>query len=597
MRQSLINGFLNQPSIDGPRLKTRAKTITDLIHDHDRHIDQRRIENPEFTADHFTDTKRQVSAQHQPAQRQILQDPVTGTAGLPDANQRTVSEANTLMTTLLFHAHPELGYDRPMAYYIDHSVMAQPARVFQSCRKRLVLLSLLSTLCFSIEATSAELPGSVIIALKEAGIPLKSAAVVVQGVDSPQPLLRHNAGQSMNPASAMKLVTTYAGLELLGPAFTWKTTALTDSTPVDGTLDGHLYLRGSGDPRLALEQFWLLLRQLRARGIREIRGDLVLDRSAFALPAHDPAEFDNEPLRPYNAGPDALLINLKSLRLTLHPDPAQSTVQIIPETPSDELRISNRLKLSEESCGDWREKFKASVAGDSIELLGAFPAACGDKALHLSPWPADVQVERLFRALWRELGGTLYGTVREGVTPPQARPVATQESPALGEVVRDINKYSNNVMARQLFLSLAAERPATPEGARRRIRTWLESKDLKLPELILDNGSGLSRNERISADGLSQMLLAAWKSPVMPELMSSLPLAGVDGTLKKRLGNSAASGRAHLKTGYLEGVRAIAGYVLDSNDKRWVVVFLINSPKSRLGKPAMDALLHWVAEQ
>ena len=114
---------------------------------------------------------------------------------------------------------------------------------------------------------------------------------------------------------------------------------------------------------------------------------------------------------------------------------------------------------------------------------------------------------------------------------------------------------------------------------------------------MIDNGSGLSRSERISADGLSQLLLAAWKSPVMPELISSLPLAGIDGTLKKRLGNSAAAGRAHLKTGYLEGVRAIAGYVLDSNDQRWVVVFLINDPKSRMGKPAMDALLRWVAER
>jgi D-alanyl-D-alanine carboxypeptidase/D-alanyl-D-alanine-endopeptidase (penicillin-binding protein 4) len=119
---------------------------------------------------------------------------------------------------------------------------------------------------------------------------------------------------------------------------------------------------------------------------------------------------------------------------------------------------------------------------------------------------------------------------------------------------------------------------------------------LNLPELVLDNGSGLSRSERISADGLSQLLLAAWKSPVMPELMSSLPLAGYDGTLKNRLGNGTAGGRAHLKTGDLDGVRAIAGYVLDNHDKRWVVVFLINDPRFRLGKPAMDELLNWVAE-
>jgi D-alanyl-D-alanine carboxypeptidase/D-alanyl-D-alanine-endopeptidase (penicillin-binding protein 4) len=440
-------------------------------------------------------------------------------------------------------------------------------------------------------------PPALTAALKEAGIPARSFALVVQGVDAEHPLLSINARQAMNPASAMKLLTTYAALELLGPAYTWRTEALGDAAPVAGRLDGNLYLRGSGDPRLALEQFWLLLRQLRARGIGEIGGDLVLDRSAFVLPPHDAAEFDNEPLRPYNAGPDALLVNLKSLRLTLQPDPARRVVNVISETPSEGLRIVNHLTLTTEACGDWREKLRPAVNGETIELSGSLSAACGEKALHLAPWPANMQIERMFRALWRELGGTVRGQVREGKTPAAAQPLAAQDSPALGEIVREINKYSNNVMARQLFLSLAGERPATPEGAHRRIRAWLDEKKLPLPELVLDNGSGLSRSERISAESLSQLLLAAWHSPVMPELMSSLPLAGVDGTLKKRLGDSAASGRAHLKTGYLQGVRAIAGYVLDASGKRWVVVCLINDPRARDGKPAMDAVLRWVAER
>ena len=464
-----------------------------------------------------------------------------------------------------------------------------------------LLTALLGTLFSTLPASAhaEDLPPTLLSALKEAGIPARSLSIVVHGVDAQQALLSHNAKQAMNPASAMKLVTTYAGLELLGPAYTWKTEALAENLPRAGRLDGNLYLRGSGDPRLALEQFWLLLRQLRARGVSDISGDLVLDRSAFALPPHNAAEFDNEPLRPYNAGPDALLVNLKSVRLTVHADPAQKAVSVIPETPSEDLRIANRLTLGAEACGDWREKLKVSVSGaqgETIELTGSFPAACVEQALHLSPWRADLQIERLFRSLWRELGGTLRGVVREGIAPPAARTLATHESPALSDVVREINKYSNNVMARQLFLSLSTERPATPAAARRRIQTWLADKGLQLPELVLDNGSGLSRSERISAEGLSQLLLAAWKSSVMPELMASLPLAGVDGTLKKRLGDSATNGRAHLKTGYLEGVRAIAGYLLDSSGKRWVVVCLLNDPKARLGKPAIDTLLHWVAE-
>ncbi len=456
-------------------------------------------------------------------------------------------------------------------------------------------MALLAVCGSGLQARAADLPPAVSQALQEAGIPTSSLAIVVQAVDGGPPLLAHNARQAMNPASAMKLVTTYAGLEVLGPAHTWRTEMLAENVPLNGRLDGNLYLRGSGDPKLDLEHFWLLLRQLRARGVAQIGGDLVLDRTAFALPAHDPGEFDSEPLRPYNVGPDALLINLKSVRLTLQAD--RGSVKVVVETPSEGLRIQNRLSLGREACGDWREQIKPAVNGQTIELNGSFPAACGDKALHLAPWTADVQVEALFRVLWHELGGSFNGRVREGQVPTGARPLAGQESPALGEIVRDINKYSNNVMARQLFLSIDSERPATAAGARRQIAGWLQAKGLKLPELVLDNGSGLSRSERISADGLAQLLRAAWQSPVMPELIASLPIAGVDGTLRKRFNDGSASGRAHLKTGYLEGVRALAGYLLDHSGKRWIVVCLINDPKARLGKPAIDALLLWVAKR
>ncbi len=465
----------------------------------------------------------------------------------------------------------------------------------RSCLTRHMAIIAAACLPLTATAASAELPPAVTGALKAAGIAADSVAVVVLGVDSGQPLIRHNARQAMNPASTMKLLTSYAALEILGPAYTWKTEALADTVPVEGRLEGNLYLRGSGDPRLALEQLWLFLRQLRARGVGQIQGNLVLDRGAFSLPPHDPAEFDNEPLRPYNAGPDALLVNLKSLRFTLHP--GHGSVTVLHETPGADRQLVNRLKLSDESCGDWREKLKVDQTGDTIKLHGTFPKACGEKALNLSPWPANLQVERLFRALWQELGGTLAGQVREGSTPVGATLVAMHESPALGEIVREINKYSNNVMARQVFLTLDASRPATPEGARGRITAWLGEKNLAMPELVLDNGSGLSRMERVSADNLARLLLTAWRSPVMPELMASLPVAGIDGTLKKRLGNSPATGRAHLKTGFLENVRALAGYVLDNGGKRWIVVFMINDPNARRGKPAMDTLLQWVAEQ
>lgn len=442
-----------------------------------------------------------------------------------------------------------------------------------------------------------ELPAPVAKALGEAGISARNVAVWVQGVDEKAPLVEHNARRPMNPASVMKLLTTYAALEILGPAHSWKTEALIEAPLAGGRLAGDLILRGSGDPRLALEQFWLFLRQLRMRGLRDIEGDLVLDRGAFSLPPHDPAEFDQAPLRPYNAGPDALLVNLKSLRFILHPDtgdPGRARVDVWSETPGADRLLRNELEPGRGRCGDWRERLEIGVEGETIALRGNYPASCGDQALSLSPWPADFQVEQLFRALWRELGGTLRGRVRDGSTPPGARVFAAHESPTLAEIVREINKYSNNVMARQVFLTLDEARPATPEGARRAVAAWLSDKGIAMPELVLDNGSGLSRGERVTAEGLARLLLAAWQSPVMPEFLSSLPLVGVDGTLRKRLSGNPIAGRAHLKTGYLGDARALAGYVLGDGGKRWIVIFLINDPRARSGNPAMDALLEWL---
>jgi D-alanyl-D-alanine carboxypeptidase/D-alanyl-D-alanine-endopeptidase (penicillin-binding protein 4) len=446
-------------------------------------------------------------------------------------------------------------------------------------------------------AGALELPAPVAGALGKASISAQNVAVWVQGVDEKTPLVEHNARRPMNPASVMKLLTTYAALEILGPAYSWKTEALVDRPPVGGRLAGDLILRGSGDPRLALEQFWLFLRQLRIRGLRDIDGDLVLDRSAFSLPSHDPADFDHAPLRPYNAGPDALLVNLKSLRFILHPDTDNARVAVWSETPGADRLLRNELKPGKGRCGSWRERLEIGVEGEIVALRGDYPASCGDQALNLSPWPADFQVEQLFRTLWRELGGTLRGHVRDGSTPAGARVFAVHESPTLAEIVREVNKYSNNVMARQVFLTLDAARPAMPEGARRTVAAWLSGKGLAMPELVLDNGSGLSREERISAEGLARLLLAAWQSPVMPEFLSSLPLVGVDGTLGRRLAGNPIAGRAHLKTGYLGNVRALSGYVLGNGGKCWIVVFLINDPRASSGSPAMDALLEWLMDR
>jgi D-alanyl-D-alanine carboxypeptidase/D-alanyl-D-alanine-endopeptidase (penicillin-binding protein 4) len=453
-------------------------------------------------------------------------------------------------------------------------------------------------------AHAERLPAPVANALKAAGIPQSAIGIVVQDAGGVPPRLTFNADQAMNPASTMKLVTTFAALELLGPAYTWKTTAWSDAQVANGVLAGDLYLRGSGDPKLTFEQFWLLLRQLRGRGVREIAGDLVLDRSLIAPIEHSSAAFDDKPLRPYNVGPDALLLNFKAVRLTLLPDAATRTVGVAAEPEPTNLDIINLMKLGNNGCPEgWRENLRADLTHHAtrwrLVLTGTYPSSCEQKTWRIGVLPHAEYVRGVFEQLWTELGGTLKGSVRDGVVPETARELAAIESQTLAEMVRDINKFSNNVMARQLFLTMGAEsgkRPARNEDADAVVRTWLESRNLHFPELVLDNGSGLSRHERISAGNMARLLAAVWRSAVMPELVASLPLTAVDGTMKKRLNGNGIAGQAHIKTGTLEGVKTIAGYVLDKHGHQQIVVFFVNHAYAKEAQAAQDALLSWVYE-
>jgi D-alanyl-D-alanine carboxypeptidase/D-alanyl-D-alanine-endopeptidase (penicillin-binding protein 4) len=455
---------------------------------------------------------------------------------------------------------------------------------------------------FAAAAAQAQLPEPVARALAQAGIPESAAAFYVHETGAERPLLSVGAERALNPASTIKLLTTYAGLELLGPAYVWVTDAYAGGPVKDGVLAGDLVLRGRGDPKLTIENFWLLLRGLRGRGLREIRGDLVLDRGFFPADEVDPARFDDQPNRPYNTGPDALLINFKAVRLQFIPDVDARTVQIVAEPVLPQVQVVNNLTLDPKgTCGDWAGKVRLEAQGNAqsarFVFNGVFPASCGERTRNFSVLSHAQYVYALFRELWRELGGTFSGGVREGPAADDARLIASVQSPSLSEVVRDINKFSNNVMARQLFLTLGAAgagAPASADKTGRVLRQWLAGKGLSFPELVLENGSGLSRIERISAKSLGELLLAAYKSPVMPELMASLPLAAVDGTMKKRLSGAEVAGQAHIKTGTLSGVRAIAGYVLDARGRRVVVVFIVNHANTGNAQPVQDALLRWV---
>jgi serine-type D-Ala-D-Ala carboxypeptidase/endopeptidase (penicillin-binding protein 4) len=410
--------------------------------------------------------------------------------------------------------------------------------------------------------------------------------------------LAYNESAPMNPASTMKLLTTYGALSLLGPAFQWRTEVLATALPRGGRLDGDLVLKGSGDPSLVIERFWLLVQRLRSIGIRQIRGDLVLDKSAFDAQAGAGGSLDGNELRPYNVAPDALLVNFKTVSFEFVPDPAARVARVIATPALAGMKVPATVPISAGACGDWHEKLRGDFSHPWVpSFAGRFPLECGPQTWHVSLLDHSQFTAAAFRSLWEAGGGSWTGKVREAPVPAEARLLVWQDSPPLAEVVRDINKFSNNVMSRQLFLTLGTGGTEPGANAARSIRAltnWLQREDLAMPELVLENGCGLSRHERISAASLSRLLRHAYAGARMPEFMASLPVAGLDGTMKHRM---AASGSAYVKTGLLDGVRALAGYVLADSGHRYVVVAIVNHANADSATAALDALLQWVQER
>jgi D-alanyl-D-alanine carboxypeptidase/D-alanyl-D-alanine-endopeptidase (penicillin-binding protein 4) len=437
------------------------------------------------------------------------------------------------------------------------------------------------------------LPSEVDAALSRAKLPRDAVTMlVVDAEGKAPPRLSHRADVTVNPASVAKLTTTFAALELLGPAYVWRTPVFVDGPIENGTLQGNLYLKGQGDPKLVAERLWLLMRRVQGLGIRAIAGDIVLDHTAFEVPPQDPGAFDGEPLRPYNASPDALLVNFKSVLMTFTPAGSRALVHV--EPPLAGVHFPADVPVLRSGCGDWRGALQADFSDRArVRFAGAYGAACGERNWPVAYVDPASYAVRAVAGMWRQLGGTLTGQVRDGRVPAGLVPAFEVSSPPLAEVIRDINKYSNNVMAQQVFLTLGLQRatPSTFDVSREAVRAWWRERIGGEPP-ALQNGSGLARDERITAAQLGRLLQAAWASPLMPELVSSLPLAGIDGTLRRASGR----GSAHLKTGSLRDVHGVAGYVEGAGGKRWVLVMIANHPNAGAVQPAIDALVAWTAQ-
>lgn len=474
--------------------------------------------------------------------------------------------------------------------------------------RRMFATMLAMTVWFSAsaaaQAADKAMPAEIAQAWSKTGLPQSSLSMVIEEVQGDR-LAGVNAAEFKNPASVMKLVTTWAALSELGPDYTWQTAFLIDNQATlsdDGVLSGPVYLRPTGDPVIMLEDLWRLMRELRLRGIRQI-GDIIVDRSVFGEVAIDPNEFDGKGDRPYNASPDVFMIGFGAVRLVFTPDLQAKRWRAFVDPPIPGVDIDSDLKYQDGSCrrAPNVQAQTINVAdGVRFRVSGEAYGTCGEFDFYRLAFDQQAFAARALETMWSELGGTITGTVKDGLIPADAVPVAAHQSPPLAEVIRLVNKRSNNVMTRVLMLTLGAhagQRPASVAGSAEVVKRILTNQGIELGQTVVDNGSGLSRNSRISADVMADILQHAWRSPAMPEYVSSMAILGVDGTLRRRLRGDDARGYANMKTGALKDARAIAGYVLSKSGKRYVFVSLVNHPQAFKARDFENAVMTWLNDR
>lgn len=466
-----------------------------------------------------------------------------------------------------------------------------------------IALALLCVAAARAWASTGSVPAPVTQIMAAQRLPGNSVSIVVVDPDSGRVVLGQNPDTPRSPASTIKVVTTFAALDLLGPAYTWRTRAWVRGVLNDGVLDGDLILQGGGDPYMTLDRWWSFVRALRAKGLRAVHGDVVIDNTAFSLPPEDPGEFDGRPNRSYNVVPDALMVNFQSIEFRVLPVAEAHRIDIIATPAPANLSIVNRVRFAAGRCGGGagRVDFKvASASWDRVEFAGALSPHCAERSFTRVLLQPATYAFGTFVELWRESGGDFSGKLRVEATPPDAQPLLTFDSLSLGEIVRLTNKFSSNLMARHLLLTMGKERsggPATLEKGAAAIADWSRERGLDFQGVEIDNGSGLSRSTAISALQMAQALRAAYRGPYAPEFLASLPLAGVDGTLRSRMKSSPA-GAVRLKTGHIDGVSGVAGYVTTKKGKTYVLVSLVNSPRADYGagEPVHAAMVSWMLD-
>lgn len=414
-------------------------------------------------------------------------------------------------------------------------------------------------------------------------------ALYVQDLQNGKVLVDHRSDVAVNPASTMKLVTAFAAFQALGKDYRW-TTHLKSPAPVNGdTLEGDIYWEGSGDPVLDQDGLVALQEQLRDRGIRHIAGQLVLDRSLWG-DVRNSKEFAADEAETYMTPPDPNRLAYKVVAVQGGRNPSGDIVWTT-NPPLPDIRLDNQTAIipSAAECKSISRYMSGRYGGGALVLSGNVPETCLGQTLYVNMFTSQDFARRSFINQWRAAGGTVSDGLKVAATPSEAGVLATLSSKPLSGILADMNKFSNNLIARSVFLKLGQDKDLH-QALRRAdaaVKRELAAAGVDTAGLVLENGSGLSRKERVTAKMLGQLLEKAYFSGFKNEFVESLPAAGLDGTLKTRLIQAGADLR--LKTGTLKNVRALAGYWLGAQPK--VVVVIVNSPQSDTYVKDIDRLV------
>ena len=420
--------------------------------------------------------------------------------------------------------------------------------------------------------------------------------VVKNLTNKSEPIVAHNEKKLFNPASLAKIVSTFIALEELGPQFKWQSDFYHNGDIVGDTLNGDLIFKGRGDATFSIANLENSIRKIQFKGIKKIKGNLILDLSYFGLDSKEKI-FDNDPMRAYNALPNPVVVQSNTMNFIFTMKDKNLIIESNPNL--ENFSIKNNIKITNDRCIDWKSKLNYQTQQIKLksEVIfdGKFSRKCGTKTINLSALNNNEYFFRIFKKIWNMNGGNFNGSLDTTyINNNNLKVIYRHTSRPLSEIVRDVNKYSLNLMARNTMLTVLAEDSellVLESSVNKYLHDWFDKNSLLHNGLFIENGAGLSRNSVLTSEQLLLLMEKIYHNPLMPEMLSSLPISGVDGTLKRRMNYSTFRKSAHFKTGSMRNVNAIAGFLLDKNKEMKVFIFIMNDLTAKDSHRLQEALI------